>query len=279
MKTLIIGCGYLGRPLALLRQAAGDEIGAWTHSQASAEELAAFGFARVITGSVAREDLWRGLNLFDQVVHCASSGGGGPEAYREVFVEGMRLLGAYQPQARKLFVSSTSVYGQRGGEIVTEESVAEPEAETSKILCEAEQLALAQGAIVVRSAGIYGPGRARLFDKLRRGEAVIEGDGVRWINQIHRDDLVSAVLHLLERGTAGQIYNVSDGVPLAQVDYYRRVSELLGKPLPPFGPADTNRKRGLTNKQVANDRLRKSGWNPRHGDFIEALREIDEAEK
>ena len=275
MKTLVIGCGYVGRPLAQSLQSEGDEIAAWTYSPASARELSAFGFARVVVGSVANEALWNDLGAYDQVVHCASSGGGGPKAYREVFLEGARLMCICQPHARKLFVSSTSVYGQTDGEFVTEKSPAEPAAETSRTLREAEKVALQGGAMVVRSVGIYGPRRARLFEKAQRGEAIIEGNGSRWINQIHRDDLVSALRHLLQLGgKAGEIYNVGDGAPLTYLDYYRRVSALLDQPLPPVGPVKTKRKRGLTSKRVVIDTLRATGWEPRHSDFIAALREI-----
>jgi nucleoside-diphosphate-sugar epimerase len=271
VKTLIIGCGYLGLPLALRRQAEGDEIAAWVHSHASAEALGAHGFSRVIAGSVAEEELWRNLPKFDRVVHCASSGGRGVEGYREVFVKGARLMAEQQPEARRLLVSSTSVYGQTLGEIVTEESAAEPAVETGNVLREAEEIARKAGAIVVRSAGIYGPGRGVLLEKLRRGEAVIEGDGRRWINEIHRDDLVSAVAHLLEVGEPGAIYNASDDEPVTQVDYYRWCSGFLGVPMPPFGPVKEQRKRGLTNKRVSNAKLRGTGWSPQFPSFREGL--------
>jgi nucleoside-diphosphate-sugar epimerase len=53
-----------------------------------------------------------------------------------------------------------------------------------------------------------------LFEKFRRGEAVIEGDGLRWINQIHQRDLVAALAHLIEAGAPGEIYNATDDTPV-----------------------------------------------------------------
>ncbi len=271
MKTLIIGCGYLGLPLALRYRDAGDTVWAWVHSPASAQALAEHRFERVIAGSVAEVALWNELKDFDRVIHCASSGRGGPEAYREVFLEGVRRLVAHQPRARKLFVSSTSVYGQAGGEIVTEESSTEPAAETGKILREAEKVMLGAGGLVVRSSGIYGPGRAVLLEKLRRGDAVIEGDGSRWINQIHRDDLVGAVAQVMERGEAGTVYNASDNEPVTQRAFYTWCTEFLHLPMPPHGPVNTGRKRGLTNKRVSNARLRGLGWTPKYPTFREGI--------
>jgi nucleoside-diphosphate-sugar epimerase len=274
VKTLIIGCGYLGLPLALRSRDAGDEVWAWVHSPSSAEALAEHRFARVIAGSVAEEALWNELGDFDQVFHCASSGRGGVEAYREVFLEGARKIVAHQPKARKLFVSSTSVYGQAGGEIVTEESSAEPATETGTILREAEMVVLGAGGLVVRSSGIYGPRRAMLFEKLRRGEAVIEGDGSRWINQIHRDDLVEAVAQVMACGEPGTVYNASDDEPVRQRDFYTWCAEFLHKPIPPYGPVKTERKRGLTNKRVSNARLRGLGWMPKYPTFREGLQTL-----
>ena len=169
------------------------------------------------------------------------------------------------------FVSSTSVYGQTQGEVVTEESPAEPVSDTSRILREAERAALASGTTVVRSSGIYGPNRGVLLEKLRKGEAVIEGDGMRWINQIHQRDLVAALAHLIEAGSPGEIYNATDDTPVTYNDYYTWCSEFLCKPMPPQGPVNVNRKRGLTNKRVSNAKLRATGWQPMYPSFREGL--------
>lgn len=271
-KTLLIGCGYIGLPLALRLREAGHEISAWVHSATSAEALAIHRFHRVIIGSVGDSAVWDAVpEKYDLVVHCASSGRGGVAAYEEVFLKGISLMGARQPAARRLFVSSTSVYGQTTGEIVTEDSPAEPTSETGRILREAEKVALNSHAVIVRSSGIYGPGRGVLFEKFQRGEAVIEGDGSRWLNQIHQHDLVSALLHLIATDRHGQIYNASDDAPVTLLDYYTWCAKFLSKPLPPHGPINPNRKRGLTNKRVSNVKLRSTGWTPQYPSFREGL--------
>src|ERR1700677_4826787 len=269
---LIGGSGYVGLPLALRLQGGGDAVTPWVHSAASATSLATRFFAETVIGSVADATVWSGTREdYDVVIHCASSGRGGDAAYEEVFRQGVRMINAYQPAARKVFVSSSSVYGQVEGEIVTEESPAEPASATRRILREAERSALEGGAMVIRSTGIYGPSRSVLFEKLQRGEAVIEGDGSRWINQIHRDDLVTALSHLIDAGVPGEIYNASDDTPVTYTDYYAWSSEFLQVPMPPHGPVNTQRKRGLTNKRVSNAKLRISGWAPIYPSFREGL--------
>ena len=270
-NALVIGCGYIGLPLALELKKR-FTVSAWVHSAATAVSLAAHEFPQVIIGDVADTEAWAAARgPFDVVIHCASSGRGGEAAYAQVFREGMARINALQPKARRFFVSSTSVYGQSWGEVVTEESAAEPATETGKILREAEEIALGGGATVIRSSGIYGPGRGVLFEKFRRGEAVIEGDGSRWINQVHKDDLVAALVHLVQYDVAGQIYNTSDDTPVMLRDYYAWCAEFLKKPLPPHGPVNTQRKRGLTNKRVSNAKLRLAGWAPIYPSFREGI--------
>jgi nucleoside-diphosphate-sugar epimerase len=271
-RTLINGCGYIGLPLALRLKEAGHEINAWVHSVASAELLNSHHFHRVIAGNVADPRLWEALSQdYDLVIHCASSSRGGAAAYEEVFLKGTLMMNTHQSRARRLFVSSTSVYGQAQGEIVTEESPADPLTDTGRILREAERASLAAGATVVRSAGIYGPKRGVLFEKFRRGDAVIEGDGLRWINQIHQRDLVAALEHLIKAGAPGEIYNATDDTPVTYRDYYAWCSEFLSQPMPPHGHVPRERKRGLTNKRVSNVKLRATGWQPIYPSFREGL--------
>jgi nucleoside-diphosphate-sugar epimerase len=271
-QTLLVGCGYVGLPLALLLQGRGQEVSAWVHTAASAEALAPHGFHRVITGGVDDNEVWTSLGQsYDLVIHCASSGRGGEAAYEQVFLKGAEMMNAHQPQARRLFVSSTSVYRQNDGEVVTEDSEAEPDTATGRILRVAEKVALEAGATVVRSSGIYGPNRGVLFDKLKRGEAVIEGDGLRWMNQIHQRDLVAALAHLIEAGQPGEIYNATDDTPTTYHDYYAWCSEFLGVAMPPYGPVNTLRKRGITNKRVSNAKLRTTGWEPQYPSFREGI--------
>lgn len=272
-RTLLIGCGYVGRPLAQQLQRAGHHVTAWVHSEATAAALAEDCYEKIITGSVADPAKWREVSPDTNLIfHCASSGRGGIPAYEEVFLQGMRQVAQHLPSARTLLVSSTSVYGQNDGELVDENSPAEPSSPTSRVLRQAEIEALARGAIVVRSAGIYGPGRAHLLEKMRRGEAVIEGDGTRWMNQIHQRDLVAAIQHLAMGAAApGETYNATDDEPVQQRDYYAWCADHFHLPLPKTGPVDPNRKRGLTNKRISNARLRSTGWQASHPTFREGL--------
>jgi nucleoside-diphosphate-sugar epimerase len=271
-KVLIAGCGFVGLATARLFVQRGWEVIGCTHSEESAAKLASEAFSVIACDIAMRAavEAKGDFGPFDAIVHCASSGRGGAEAYRRVYLEGTRnLIGVFAP-APLLFTSSTSVYAQIDGGWVTEQSPAEPDRETGRLLRETEELVAAQNGIVTRLAGIYGPGRSVLLRKFFDGTAMIEDDGAKWINQAHRDDIASALVRIVETGARG-IFNVSDDQPLAQRELYAWLAERFGTPLPPSGPADLSRKRGWTNKRVRNARLRALGWTPLYPSFFDAV--------
>jgi nucleoside-diphosphate-sugar epimerase len=272
-KLVILGCGFVGVRAARLFAQGGWDVTGVTRSAASAAGLAREPFRAMacdITDpgslSAARE-----LHGAEAVISAVSSGRGGEDAYREVYLGGIRNAIACLNPGRVLFVSSTSVYGQNDGSWVTEESQAEPLSATSQILRQAEDVALGHGGIVARLAGIYGPGRSVLLRKFLDKTAVIEGDGSRHINQIHADDAAGALFHLVAGDLPAGIYNVADDWPATQLTCYQWLAERLGQPLPPRGAIDVNRKRGVTDKRVSNARLRSLGWTLKYPSLREAL--------
>lgn len=271
-RTLVIaGNGYLGRSIGRKAHAAGWATVPLSRSPEPGSR------ACDITDREALERLRDSLEAPPAaVVHCASSGRGGPDAYRTVFLDGTRLLLETFPGALLLFVSSTSVYGQTDGSIVTEESPATPDRETSRILLAAEDLVRGHHGVVTRLAGIYGPGRSVILQRFLEGSATIEDDGRRVLNQIHRDDAADAILHLLSRDppAGGEIFNVSDSTPLPQAACYRGLAKLFDAPLPPTAPRDLHRKRAWTHKRVSNAKLLATGWRPAHPSFLDAAPDI-----
>lgn len=208
------------------------------------------------------------------VVHCASSGRRGPDAYEQVYLEGAQNLHAAFPAATLLFTSSTSVYPQTNGETVTEASEADPDRATGKILRKTEEFVLQNDGIVARLAGLYGPGRSVLLQRFLNGTAIIETGTSRFLNQLHRDDATKALATLLFKTpeTKGQIYNVVDGNPSTQRDTFEKLALHFGKSAPPEGLPDPNRKRGWTHKAISCQKLKTLGWTPTYTSFLEAVK-------
>jgi nucleoside-diphosphate-sugar epimerase len=252
MRLLLVGNGYLGQAITREFRAAGWEV----------VPVSLSGDHGSTACDVGDMEAVKMLPAADFIVHCAASGRGGAEAYQHVYVDGCRNLTLSFPGTPLLFTSSTSVYAQTDGSLVTEESPAIPDRETGALLLEAERITLAAAGMVTRLSGIYGPGRSMILKKFLAGESVIEEDGRRFINQIHRDDAARAVLHLATGGTRGEIYNLSDSTPLSQLACFEALCEIFSRPLPVSGPRDLDRKRGWTHKQVSNKKLCASGWQP-----------------
>jgi len=301
MRVLIVGCGYVGLPLGaeLVRQ--GHNVSGLRRSAATNDELQRVGIIPLQADITQPASLRNLPHDFDWVVNCVASGGGGVDEYRQLYLQGMRnliewlvpgsagvspasSLVASPPTARRrdgsaprfVYTSSTGVYGQNDGSLVDETSPAEPATETARVLVETEKHLLAAGreknfpAMVLRAAGIYGPERGYLLKQFLRGDARIEGSGVRTLNMIHRDDLIRAIIAALERGRAGEIYNAVDDEPVGQLEFFQWLAAKLDKALPPTMPEDAAapRKRGLTNKRISNRKLTAElGFTFTHPDF------------
>jgi nucleoside-diphosphate-sugar epimerase len=267
MRVLIVGCGYVGLPLGVELVRLGHEVFGLRRSSAGAEELAAAGLKPLTADITQAADLARLPAPFDWIVNTVSSTRGGAEEYQQVYLRGTQNLIdwlAASPPRKFVFTSSTSVYGQTDGSLVKESSPTEPASPTSRVLLDAEHLLLKAArtrhfpAVILRVAGIYGPERGHLFLQYLRNEARISGRGERLINMIHRDDVVGVILAALRDGRPGEIYNAVDDEPVAQIHFFRWLSETLGKWMPPFATEAENaaRKRGLTNKRVSNRKLK-----------------------
>ncbi|HWN95197.1 MAG TPA: SDR family oxidoreductase [Methylomirabilota bacterium] len=267
VRVLIVGCGYVGLPLGReLARVGHDVSGIRLHADGSGE-LRRAGINPIVADITSPQCFEALRGHFDWVINTLSSNKGGADEYRAVYFEGTaRLVKWLSTQAvtRYVYTSSTSVYAQTDGSVVTEESPTEPESETSRMLIKTEDLLRAATrddkfpAVILRVAGIYGPERGHLFQEFLRGEARMAGDGSRWLNMIHCDDVVRAIIAALELGEPGEIYNVADDEPVTQREFFSWLSDRLPMPIPPItGETESRpRKRTVTNKRISNRKLR-----------------------
>jgi nucleoside-diphosphate-sugar epimerase len=267
MRVLIVGPGYVGLALGQELVRRGHEVFGLRRRGDASGELRSAGLHPLI-GDITRPETLLDLPAqYDWVVNCIASSYGGADDYRRVYLQGARNLLAWlerTPPARLVYTSSTGVYGQNDGSLVDESAPTEPPTATSRVLVETEQVFLTAArernfpAVVLRVAGIYGPGRGWWFKQFLAGEARLEGEGRRTLNMIHRDDVAGCLIAALERGRPGEVYNAVDDEPVSQRDFFQWLAAQLKRPLPPpvAEDAEATRKRGVTNKRLANAKLK-----------------------
>jgi nucleoside-diphosphate-sugar epimerase len=126
------------------------------------------------------------------------------------------------------------------------------------------------GAIVLRVAGIYGPGRNPL-DWIRQGRV---GLSRKYVNLIHVEDLVAICLAAIEKGKPGEAYNVSDGTPYLW-------SEICATAHKRWGVAPTGAKEDRSSgKRISTAKLRTElGYTLKYPDLYEALALIESADR
>jgi len=219
-RVLVAGCGYVGTELGLqLTARTSDPADSTPSLAARAPEV--WGLRRdpsgipapirPITADLLDSKLDAGLPLVDAVIYAASADSSDPEPYRRAYIDGVRnlmaaLVNRGAPVRHFIFVSSTVVYGDSGGNWVDEETPTVPDNFRGELILEGERAALGGPfpATILRLGGIYGPGRRRLIEQVRSGRATCpdpaSGNEDTWSNRIHRDDAAGILAHLLELG-------------------------------------------------------------------------------
>ena len=247
MAKLIFGCGYLGERVARLWRDAGEEVFAVTRSSQRAGQLAERGISPIVADIAGAGDL-PPLPSAKTVVFAVGydrTGAGGPAgSIHEVYAGGARRAAQALPGVERfIYISSTGVYGQVAGEEVDETSPCRPTREGGKASLAAEKALeespVARKVIILRLAGIYGPGRIPRSADLIQGKP-IDAPAHGFLNLIHVDDVAQIVL-LAEGAMPPRTYVVSDGHPVVRGDYYRELARLLSAPAPTFvePPADS----------------------------------------
>ncbi|PTY04687.1 epimerase [Opitutaceae bacterium EW11] len=277
---VVFGAGYVGGAVVGAALRCGLRVTALTRNADVASRLRAAGAATVV--AELQSSAWHAELLpADLVVNCVSSGGAGEAGYRTSYVEGMRSISRWlasrRPAEAFLYTSSTSVYPQNGG-VVDETAPTEAAAGNARILLEAEDLVrnlaaerLARRSVVLRLAGIYGPGRHYLLDQLRQGGAPFPGGGAHRLNLVYLDDIVSAVGRALAASRETfDTFNVVDDAPTPKAEVVRWLADRIGVPYPGFSGVEAvaGRRPNPPDRAISNAKAKRVlGWSPRFSDF------------
>ncbi|HTH68630.1 MAG TPA: SDR family oxidoreductase [Rhodanobacter sp.] len=266
-RILLAGCGDLGERVAQRLRAHGDEVWA-LRRQPPARGMHGIHWLRGdLTDPASLRELPAGIT---RLVYLPAPATRDKAAYRAIFVDGLRhLLDALDRRrlARVLFVSSSAVYGEHDGDWVDEATPTDPPGFNGAVLLEAEQWLAEQSlpSTVLRLAGLYGPGRLQLIERLRAGQLRVPRETPHWANRIHVDDAAAAIAHLLQLKSPQPLYLGVDDTPMPLDELYDFLAALIDAPLPAEGAAPA----GVGSKRLRNARLRASGWTPQWPDARE----------
>jgi nucleoside-diphosphate-sugar epimerase len=263
-RVLLAGCGDIGLRVAQRLHARGDEVWALRrHPPAPGDDGIHW-----LRADLTRRHSLHGLPAgITQLVYLPTPDRRDPAAYRATFVDGLRhLLDALAATSlrRVMLVSSSAVYGEHAGDWVDEDTPPAPPGFNGAVLLEAEQLLAIQSVrpIVLRLAGLYGPGRMQLLERLRAGQLAVPRHAQHWANRIHSEDAAGAIVHLLQVADPLPLYLGVDSTPLPLDVLYDHLASLIGAASPADGPAPG----GIGSKRLSNARLRASGFVPRWPD-------------
>ncbi|MFN3863189.1 MAG: SDR family NAD(P)-dependent oxidoreductase [Erythrobacter sp.] len=180
------------------------------------------------------------------------------------------------------YLSSTGVYGDRGGAWVDEATptIGQSAAGRRHARAEADRAWLTRGARVFRLPGIYGPGRSAL-DRVRAGQARRIDLPGQVFSRVHVEDIASGVVAALTQDAPAGAYNLGDDWPCSGNEVTEHACRLLGLPLPPLetleeaGLSEMARGFYMENRRVANGKARRVlGWSPKYPTYVEGLESL-----
>ncbi|MBI2824947.1 MAG: SDR family oxidoreductase [Planctomycetia bacterium] len=251
----------MGRRVADRWRAAGHEVFAVTRSPTRAAEFAHAGLQPIVADCLRLETL-ADLPAADTVLYSVGYDREQAHGIEEVYLHGLvNVLGAL-PEAtgRVIHTSSTGVYGDCAGDWVDEQTPCFPDRPGGRACLAAEEALRAHprgaNAVILRLAGIYGPGRVPRAETLASGRPIPAAPKA-WLNLIHVDDAATVIL-AAETIAGPRVFVVSDGNPVSRREYYRELARLMGLVEPRFiepAPASRLARRAAGDKRASNARL------------------------
>jgi len=232
MNTWIIGCGDIGRRVAVLYP--NEAIQAVVRSQTSIDACKRVNIRanQIDLGASYKliSDQFKDANIF---YFAPPPAAGKTDPLLKTFLETVTHL-----PKRIVLISTTGVYGDSQGEWIDEETTTNPKADRAHRRLSAEQSleswakTYCKEYMILRVPGIYAQDRLPLA-RLKKGLAVVNTDEAGWTNRIHADDLAQACKAAMTCLSANQIINVTDGNPSSMTDYFNRVADYANLPRPP----------------------------------------------
>lgn len=266
-NVLIVGSGDVARR-AIPWLAKRFKVYALTRQSDSCAQLRALGAQPLIADLDDHHSLSRIAGVANALLHFAPPPGSGEQDGRTA-----RLLAALGRRGsvplRMVYISTTGVYGDYGGALISETDRCRPDTARARRRLHAEQqlrhFGVRNGVCisVLRAPGIYAGNRLPIA-RLERGAPILCADEDVYTNHIHAEDLARLACIALFRGRPGRVYNAVDDTHMKMGDYFEFAADALGLARPPrMGKAELRKE--LTpmamsfmaeSRRLSNDRIR-----------------------
>jgi nucleoside-diphosphate-sugar epimerase len=246
-RLLIIGCGDVGLrliPLALARY----RVYALTRDASQCAVLRALGVTPIVGDLDKPQTLSAIAGIAHDVVHLAPPPAQGVTDTRTAHL--IAALGRHGKNYRKkrvnpstlpqqfVYISTSGIYGNCGGDVVSETRPPQPHTARAKRRIDAERRLRAWGVrsgvpvSILRVPGIYAADRLPLA-RLERGTPALRDEDDSYVNHVHADDLARLVIAALNHASPGRAYNAVDDLPQKMGDYFDLVADRHGLNRPP----------------------------------------------
>jgi len=232
----ILGCGWLGKPLAISLMKQGFTVKGSTTSEAKLNEFQEIGITPFL---ISLDYLTHNIAAFlDSEILIVALPSKDIEGFKNVICH-------IEKSAIKkvIFISSTSVYGN-SEELVTEESETLPSALTT-----IEMLFKNSNhfkTTLIRFAGLFGYNR-KPGNFFKDGRKIPNSEG--FVNMIHQDDCIQLIEKVIEKNAWNQIFNGCADTHPSRRDFYTKCTLDIGLKLPEFEDVGQAQKKIISNKK------------------------------
>jgi len=267
LKVLILGCGYVGTYVAHLLLPLCSLLVTTRSKERLLTLKKSFSAALVDTADLtALEDVLKETHILIVTI-AAKHSSEYATTYLETALNIKKALTKSSSVTQIIYTSSTSVYGDAEGLVVTEESPCLVLSEQGKLLIETEKVFLSlknskTSVVIFRLCEIYGPRRTLLqrVEKLQGKKA--PGDGSQPAHLIHVEDVARAIVFATQHPLEG-IYNLCDGEKISRKELYDQLCHHYGMSPIIFDPSlPTSHHSGK--KQVSNEKILRAGFILKH---------------
>jgi nucleoside-diphosphate-sugar epimerase len=283
-RLLIIGCGDVGqRMLPILVKS--HKVYVLT---TQTEKLTVFrqaGAVPIYGNLDDRSTLDRLSQIADTVIHLAPPNPSGQSDLRTKSL--IQALSKGRRVRRFIYISTTGVYGDCGGQLISETQAVQPQNLRAVRRVDAERQlrawAVQQGVsvVILRVPGIYAGNRLPV-ERLQKGTpALLESEDV-FTNHIHADDLARLTILSMYRASSQRVINACDDSDLKMADYFDLVADKMNLPKPPRVDKETLKTMVSPqllsfmqeSRRISNTRLQEIGFQflyPTVQDFLEKM--------